>query len=103
VNVKYKTKNNTTDDNCVFLATKNHKKAITSSRRNLRVTATRLCNVWLAGSLSCPLKKMIRVTSATMVRIEESKATSPNPIPVPDFEMMKNPAARIRSSSSKSS
>lgn len=45
VNVKYKTKNNTTDGNSVFLATKNQIKARASSRRNLRVTDTRLCIV----------------------------------------------------------
>jgi hypothetical protein len=37
VNVKYSTKNNNTDDNDVFLAIKNQKRAIISSIRNLRV------------------------------------------------------------------
>jgi hypothetical protein len=45
VNVKYKTKNNMTDDNPVFLAIKNHKNANISSARNLRLIETRLCMI----------------------------------------------------------
>lgn len=78
VNVKYKTKNNTTDDNSVFLATKNQIKASTSSSRNLRVTDTRLCMVWLAASFPWPLIKMIIVTRAIIVNIAERRARFPN-------------------------
>jgi hypothetical protein len=92
VNAKYKTKNNTTDDNPVFLATKNQTKARISSSRNLRVTETRLCIVWLAGSFLCPLKKMMIVNNEINVNIPERRATSTKLIPMPDFEMMKNPA-----------
>lgn len=45
VNTKYKTKNNNTDDNPVFLARINQMNTKKSSRRNLRLTATRLCMV----------------------------------------------------------
>jgi len=78
VNVKYKTKNNTTDDNSVFLATKNQMKASTSSRRNLRVTDTRLCMVWLAASFPCPLINMMIVISAIIVNTAERRARFPN-------------------------
>jgi hypothetical protein len=103
VNVKYKTKNNITDDNPVFLATKNQTKARTSSSRNLRVTETRLCIVWLAGSFPCPLKKIMIVNKEIKVNIPERRAISPKLIPIPDLEMIKNPAARKRHSSIASS
>jgi hypothetical protein len=64
---KYKTKNIKTDSNEVFLATKNQTRANTSSSRNLRLTATRMCKVWLSGSFDCPLKKIIRVIPAIRV------------------------------------
>jgi hypothetical protein len=61
VSVKYKTKNIKTDVKEVFLATINQRSANTSSIRNFRLNATRLCRVWLSDSFACPLKKMIRV------------------------------------------
>jgi hypothetical protein len=64
VKAKYSTKNNITDDNPVFLATKNQMKAITSSTRNLRLKETSRCIVWLTGSLPRPLKKMARISVA---------------------------------------
>jgi hypothetical protein len=50
VNVKYKTKNNITDDIEVFLSTKNQKKTNMSSRMNLRLMATRVCITLESGS-----------------------------------------------------
>jgi hypothetical protein len=57
------TKNIKTDGSPVFLITINQRRANTNSRRNLRPTDTRLCRVWLSGSLVCPLKKIIIVIS----------------------------------------
>jgi hypothetical protein len=65
VNVKYKTKNNKTDDNPVFLAIKNHINANISSNRNFELMDTRLYIVWLAGSFDCPLKNIDRVRIAS--------------------------------------
>lgn len=45
VNVKYKTKNNNTEDKPVFFARKNQVNANTSSIRNLMTIATMLCMV----------------------------------------------------------
>ena len=87
VKAKYKTKNNKTDDNPVFLATKNHTKAVISSRRNLSVTDTRLCKPWLAGSFPCPLKKITMVTPEITVKIPDRRAVPANAIPMPDPEM----------------
>jgi hypothetical protein len=61
---KYKTKNIKTDAKEVFLATINQRSANTISSRNLRLTATRIYNVWLSGSFDCPLKKRRRVINA---------------------------------------
>ncbi|MFH0875051.1 MAG: hypothetical protein V1859_03875 [archaeon] len=51
MSVKYKTKNIKTDGKDVFLATINQTRANTISSRNFRLTETRLCSVWLSGSL----------------------------------------------------
>lgn len=64
VNDKYKTKKIKKDVNVVFLARINQTRANINSRRNLRLTETRLCNVWLSGSLVWPLKKTKRVIIA---------------------------------------
>jgi hypothetical protein len=103
VKAKYKTKNNTTEVNPVFLETKNQTNASTSSSRNLSVTATRLCNVWLAGSLLCPLKNIINVNNAISMKKAESIITSLKLIAVFVCEKMKYPAARMRISSITSS
>lgn len=76
VKAKYSTKNNTTFCIPVFLAIKNHINAITSSIRNLSEIATRLCMVWLSGSLVWPLIKMIIVTRVTAVNIKERAVRS---------------------------
>jgi hypothetical protein len=76
VNVKYKTKNNKTDDNPVFLARKNQENTKMSSRRNLSPTATRLCIVWLSGFFDCPLVKMIRETSEMSAKTGDRIAMS---------------------------
>jgi hypothetical protein len=60
VNVKYSTKNNNINDNEVFLAIKNHIRAIISSIRNLRVTLTSVKNGWLSVSLLCPAINITR-------------------------------------------
>ena len=64
MSVKYKTKNINTDCNDDFLVTINQISAKVNSRRNLRLTATRLCKVWLSGGLVCPLKKIASVINA---------------------------------------
>jgi hypothetical protein len=71
VNVKYKIKNNNTDENPVFLAIINQTNTNMSSSRNLAETATRLCMVWLSMPLDCPLKKMLKVKIARMKNTEE--------------------------------
>jgi hypothetical protein len=76
VNDKYKTKNNITDDNPVFLAIKNQMNANISSVRNLMLTATRLCMIWLAGSLFWPLKKIIRTKRLIRVKIADATPMS---------------------------
>jgi hypothetical protein len=76
VNVKYKTKNNITDDNPDFLAIMNQKKTKISSRRNLRVTDTRLCMPVEPGSFDCPLKKMTMHTNTIAIKTTEAIATS---------------------------
>jgi hypothetical protein len=70
VSAKYKTKNIKTDCKEVFLARINQRRANTISRRNFRLTATRVyrfCLVW-------PFKKMKRVINATTEK-EEAKIT----------------------------
>ena len=64
VNVKYSTKNNKINGIEVFLAIKNHIKAITSSIMNLRVMLTRVKNGWLLISAFCPFKKTDRQITA---------------------------------------
>jgi hypothetical protein len=76
VNVKYKTKNNITDDNPVFLAIKNQKKTKTSSMRNLRLTETRVCMTFESGSLDCPLKKRAMHVNMIAIKTDDAIATS---------------------------
>jgi hypothetical protein len=74
VSAKYKTKNIKIDCKEVFLARINHRRANTISRRNFRLTATRVYRVCLSGSLVWPFKKMERVINATTEK-EEAKIT----------------------------
>jgi hypothetical protein len=76
VNVKYKTKNNITDDNPVFLAIINHTKTKTSSRRNLRLTETRVCMTFKSGSFDCPLKKRAMLMNIIAIKTDDAIATS---------------------------
>jgi hypothetical protein len=76
VNVKYKTKNNITDDNPVFLEIKNQKKTKTSSMRNLRLTETRVCMTFESGSLDCPLKKRAMHVNMIAIKTDDAIATS---------------------------
>ena len=76
MNVKYKTKNNITDDKPVFLAIKNQKKIKISSRRNLRLTETMLCMTFESGSFDCPLKKTTMEMNTIAIRTEDTIATS---------------------------
>ena len=76
VNVKYKTKNNITDDNPVFLAIKNQKKTKTSSIRNLRLTEIRVCMTFESGSLDCPLKKRAIHINMIAIKTDDAIATS---------------------------
>ena len=64
VSVKYKTKNIKTDDNDVFLVTRNQTRAKTISSINFKPIETRLCIVWLSGSFVWPLKKITSVIIA---------------------------------------
>jgi hypothetical protein len=52
VSVKYITKNIITEVSEVFLAIKNQIRANTNSIRNFSITETRVCKVWLSGSLT---------------------------------------------------
>jgi hypothetical protein len=74
VSAKYKTKNIKTDCKEVFLARINQRSANTISRRNFRLTATRVYRVCLSGSFVWPFKKMKRVINATTEK-EEAKIT----------------------------
>lgn len=76
MNVKYKTKNNITDDNPVFLAIKNQKKTKTSSMRNLRLTETRVCMTFESGSFDCPLKKRAMDMNMMAIKTDDAIATS---------------------------
>jgi len=76
VNVKYKTKNNITADNPVFLAIINQKKTKINSRMNLRPTETRLCITFESGSFDCPLKKMAMQIKMIIIKTEAAIATS---------------------------
>ena len=76
MSAKYKTKNIKTDCKEVFLARINQKRANTISRRNFRLTATRVNRVCLSGSLVWPLKKMTRVINAINEKEEVNIPTS---------------------------
>ena len=89
VNDKYSTKNNNTDENDVFLAIKNHTRAIISSIRNLRVTLTSVKNPWLFLSFFCPARKIISVITAVAKNEKRSQHPSVNEIPVSFFELIK--------------
>jgi len=75
VNDKYNTKNNNTDAKEVFLAIRNHMRAIISSSRNFRVTLTRVKKAWLLFSLLCPARK---ITSVIIV-VAKNEKISQNP------------------------
>jgi hypothetical protein len=102
VNVKYKTKNNKTADKPVFLAIKNQANANSSSIRNLRLIATRLCMVWLAGSLLCPLKNIIKARSAIRVNPAETAVISVKLKSILIYLITREPAASITTSSNTS-
>jgi hypothetical protein len=102
VNVKYKTKNNKTADKPVFLAIKNQANANSSSIRNLRLIATRLCMVWLAGSLLCPLKNIIKARSAIRVNPAETAVISVKLKSILIYLITREPAASITTSSNAS-
>jgi hypothetical protein len=80
VSVKYITKNIKTDDNEVFLVTRNQAVANTISKRNLRVIETRLCIAWLSASLDWPLKKIRSVRKAITEKRNDRIAISLNKI-----------------------
>jgi len=101
VNNKYKTKNNKTAGKPVFLAIKIQPKANTSSISNLRLIATRLCIVWLEGSFVWPLKKIINVRIAMIVKPAETTVISPNFRPAGIYFVIKNPAIIMRISKNK--
>lgn len=75
--VKYKTKKINMCWNVFFLKTKNQISAKIMSSRNLRVIATRLCIVWLSGSLVWPRRNMNTVISAINEKTNDKIAISP--------------------------
>ncbi|MFH0841758.1 MAG: hypothetical protein V1903_03965 [Bacteroidota bacterium] len=89
MNVKYKTKNNITDDIPVFLPKKNHRNANMSSVRNLRLMASRVCMVWLPNSLSRPLKNIMSAKKVMRVNPAEDRMISlySNPDSIPEIIM----------------
>jgi hypothetical protein len=54
-----------------FLPIKNHARASTISRRNLRLTETSVCIVRESGSLVLPLKKIVRVIAEITEKMNE--------------------------------
>ena len=60
VNVKYSTKNNNINDIEVFLAIKNHIRAIISSIRNLRLILKSVYKGTLLFSFCCPFKNIYK-------------------------------------------
>ena len=98
VNAKYKTKNNKTDGRPVFLARINQTSANTISNRSLILTATRLCNVWPAGSFFCPLKKTIRVIMDINAKTTDSIARSFNRIFIIPVVISTYPKIKIENS-----
>ena len=105
VAVKYITKNIKTDFIEVFLEIINQTKANPNSIRNFRPTATRLCSVWLSGSLVCPLKKMTRVIMVIVEKAAKriaislknrlSFVTEPRKYTIPDNNKFKNKSNKI--------
>jgi hypothetical protein len=89
VSVKYKTKNIKTDVKEVFLATINQRSANMSSIRNFRLNATRLCRVWLSGSLACPFKKIRIVTSEITEKTGDNIKISPKKRDILNIETIK--------------
>jgi hypothetical protein len=81
VSVKYKTKNIKTDGSIVFLITINHTSANIISSRNFRLTAARICKVWLSASLVTPLKKMISVINEIIEKTVNKMTISIREIP----------------------
>jgi hypothetical protein len=102
VNVKYKTKNNTTDVIPVFLPMKNHRNANMSSARNLMVMATIVCMVWLPSSLLRPLKNMISIRMVIRVNMAVTNNISLYSSLISKTETRINPEASIKTSSNAS-
>jgi hypothetical protein len=94
VSAKYKTKNIKTDVKEVFLATINQRSANTSSIINFRLIATRLCRVWLSGSLACPFKKIRIVTSEITEKTGDNIKISPKQRFILNIETIKQAVNR---------
>ena len=95
VKAKYSTKNNNTNARPVFLATKNQRKAITSSVINLIPRATSKCIVWLSGSLFCPLNRIIIVTRERAAKEKDRTVISGKSKPGSNFAVRIRPVARM--------
>ena len=91
-----------TEDIAVFLARKNQIATNASSIRNLRLTETRVCIVWLTGSFNWPRKKIINVIREIRENTTDTRITSGNLNPGSDLKVTRNPAT-ITSSSRTSS
>jgi hypothetical protein len=96
VNAKYSTKNNITDVNPVFLATKNQSRAITISSMNLIPNATSMYMVRASGSFFCPMKNIINVRSDRRVKDNERTAIPANSNPGSQDDDSTSPPVRIR-------
>jgi hypothetical protein len=76
VKAKYSTKNNISDDDIVFLATKNQMRANTNSSKNLRLMDTKRCMNRLPGSFFCPLKKTNKDIMVIIEKKNDNRAKS---------------------------
>ena len=99
MNAKYSTKNNITDDNPVFLATKNHIRAIISSARNFKLTEINRCIVWPAGSFFWPLKKITSINIVSSIKEIDRRVIPPKKMPLLKAEVITNPETSISISS----
>jgi hypothetical protein len=96
------TKNNKIEDKPVFLATKNHANANISSIRNLKLIEIRLCMVWPAGSLLCPLKKIIKIRRLINIKPADTATISVKDKAIFTYLTRRNPATSITTSSNAS-
>ena len=93
---KYSTKNNISDWAEVFLETKNHTSASTSSSRNFRLTAVIMCIVREAGSFERPRVKIITERKVIKAKLSDRMRNSEGGRSIVVRVMMSKPTASIR-------